>query len=180
MASFFTEPDRIVAQIMPGIGFLGAGMIMRDGLHVRGLNTAATLWCAASIGTLAGSGHPAVASIGAAVIVSANIVLTARARVSNTPPKSETDHAPASPDPQGCRNRPQAAPVHRRAADLHTIFAKVGGEKFTAFLVERAYTGLQSGAEEKKMGLKGRSTTAVYLDNVKVPVENVLGEVGHR
>jgi len=42
---------------------------------VRGLNTAATLWCAASIGTLAGSGHPAVASIGAAVIVSANIVL---------------------------------------------------------------------------------------------------------
>jgi len=60
---------------MPGIGFLGAGMIMRDGLHVRGLNTAATLWCSASIGTLAGSGHATVASIGAAVIVSANIVL---------------------------------------------------------------------------------------------------------
>lgn len=75
MASFFTEPDRIVAQIMPGIGFLGAGMIMRDGLHVRGLNTAATLWCSASIGTLAGSGQPAVASIGAAVILGANIVL---------------------------------------------------------------------------------------------------------
>ena len=75
MASYFTEPDRIVAQIMPGIGFLGAGMIMRDGLHVRGLNTAATLWCAASIGTLAGSGHAVVASIGAAVIVAANVIL---------------------------------------------------------------------------------------------------------
>src|SRR5579859_5068439 len=77
MASYFTEPDRIVAQIMPGIGFLGAGMIMRDGLHVRGLNTAATLWCSASIGTLAGSGHVGVASIGAAVILAANILLRA-------------------------------------------------------------------------------------------------------
>jgi alkylation response protein AidB-like acyl-CoA dehydrogenase len=64
------------------------------------------------------------------------------------------------------------------AADLYTIFAKIGGEKFTAFLVERAYPGVQPGAEEKKMGIKGSSTTAVYLDNVKVPVENVLGEIG--
>jgi len=64
------------------------------------------------------------------------------------------------------------------AADLYTIFAKVGGEKFTAFLVERAFPGVQPGAEEKKMGIKGSSTTAIYLDNVKVPVENVLGEIG--
>ncbi len=63
-------------------------------------------------------------------------------------------------------------------ADLYTVFAKVGGEKFTAFLVERAYPGVNPGAEEKKMGIKGSSTTAIYLDNVKVPVENVLGEVG--
>jgi alkylation response protein AidB-like acyl-CoA dehydrogenase len=63
-------------------------------------------------------------------------------------------------------------------ADLYTIFAKVGGEKFTAFLVERSYPGVQPGAEEKKMGIKGSSTTAIYLDNVHVPVENVLGEIG--
>ncbi|MCU1336144.1 MAG: acyl-CoA dehydrogenase [Bryobacterales bacterium] len=63
-------------------------------------------------------------------------------------------------------------------ADLYTVFAKVGGEKFTAFLVERAWPGVSPGAEEKKMGLKGSSTTAVYFDNVKVPAENVLGEVG--
>jgi butyryl-CoA dehydrogenase len=63
-------------------------------------------------------------------------------------------------------------------ADLYTVFAKVGGEKFTAFLVERAYPGVNPGAEEKKMGIKGSSTTAIYLDNVKVPVENVLGEIG--
>ena len=63
-------------------------------------------------------------------------------------------------------------------ADLYTVFAKVGGEQFTAFLVERAWPGVSPGAEEKKMGLKGSSTTAVYFDNVKVPVENVLGEIG--
>jgi alkylation response protein AidB-like acyl-CoA dehydrogenase len=63
------------------------------------------------------------------------------------------------------------------AADLFTVFAKVGGEKFTAFLVERAF-GVKSGAEEHKMGIKGSSTTALYFDNVPVPVENVLGEIG--
>jgi len=64
------------------------------------------------------------------------------------------------------------------AADLFTVFAKVGGEKFTAFLVERSFPGVTSGAEEHKMGIKGSSTTAVFLDNVRVPVENVLGEIG--
>lgn len=64
------------------------------------------------------------------------------------------------------------------AADLFTVFAKVGGEKFTAFMVERAFPGVSSGAEEQKMGIKGTSTTAVYFDNVPVPVENLLGEIG--
>jgi alkylation response protein AidB-like acyl-CoA dehydrogenase len=63
-------------------------------------------------------------------------------------------------------------------ADLFTIFAKVDGEKFTAFLVERKFPGVSSGAEEKKMGIKGSSTTPIFLDNVAVPVENVLGEIG--
>src|ERR1700732_394823 len=64
------------------------------------------------------------------------------------------------------------------AADLFTVFAKVNGEDFTAFLLERDFAGVSSGAEEHKMGIKGSSTTAVYFDNVRVPVENVLGEVG--
>jgi len=63
-------------------------------------------------------------------------------------------------------------------ADLFTIFAKVDGEKFTAFIVERKFAGLSPGAEEKKMGIKGSSTTPIFLDNVPVPVENVLGEIG--
>src|ERR1700722_4966161 len=64
------------------------------------------------------------------------------------------------------------------SADLFTVFAKVGGEKFTAFLVEKKFPGVSTGAEEKKMGIKGSSTVAVYFDNVPVPVENVLGEIG--
>jgi alkylation response protein AidB-like acyl-CoA dehydrogenase len=64
------------------------------------------------------------------------------------------------------------------AADVFIVFARVGGEKFTAFIVERAFGGLTSGAEEHKMGIQGSSTTAIYFDNVKVPVENVLGEIG--
>ncbi len=63
-------------------------------------------------------------------------------------------------------------------ADLYTVFAKVGGEHFSAFLVERAWEGVSAGHEEKKMGIKGSSTTAVYFDNVRVPKENLLGEIG--
>ncbi|MGE4580489.1 MAG: acyl-CoA dehydrogenase family protein [Desulfuromonadales bacterium] len=63
-------------------------------------------------------------------------------------------------------------------AQLFTVFAKVDKEHFTAFLVERDFDGLVIGAEEKKLGIKGSSTTQIILDNCKVPVENVLGEVG--
>src|ERR1043166_9210168 len=62
-------------------------------------------------------------------------------------------------------------------ADLFVVFAKVDGEKFTGFIVERQ-EGLTNGAEEHKMGIKGSSTTALALDNVRTPVENLLGEVG--
>jgi alkylation response protein AidB-like acyl-CoA dehydrogenase len=63
------------------------------------------------------------------------------------------------------------------AADLFTVFAKVD-EKLTAFLVEASFEGIKRGAEERKMGIKGSSTCAIYFDNVKVPVDNVLGEPG--
>jgi alkylation response protein AidB-like acyl-CoA dehydrogenase len=63
-------------------------------------------------------------------------------------------------------------------ADFFTVFAKINGEQFSAFLVERAFPGVSNGAEEKKMGIKGSSTTAVFFDNVAVPVDNLLGEAG--
>ncbi len=63
-------------------------------------------------------------------------------------------------------------------ADVYVVFAKVDGEKFTAFVVERSFPGVSPGAEEHKMGIRGSSTTPLNLENVKVPVENVLGEIG--
>jgi alkylation response protein AidB-like acyl-CoA dehydrogenase len=63
-------------------------------------------------------------------------------------------------------------------ADLFTVFAKVDGQHVTAFLVERAFPGVSLGREEHKLGIKSSSTCRVILDDVKVPVENVLGEVG--
>src|SRR5882762_9042652 len=63
-------------------------------------------------------------------------------------------------------------------ADLFTVFAKVDGEKFSAFLVERDYPGFSVGAEEHKMGIRGSSTCPIILNDCKVPVENLLGEIG--
>jgi alkylation response protein AidB-like acyl-CoA dehydrogenase len=63
-------------------------------------------------------------------------------------------------------------------ADVYVVFAKVDGERFTAFIVERAFPGVSPGAEEHKMGIRGSSTTPLNLENAAVPVENVLGEVG--
>jgi alkylation response protein AidB-like acyl-CoA dehydrogenase len=63
-------------------------------------------------------------------------------------------------------------------ADLFTVFAKVDGEKFSAFLVERNFPGFSVGAEEHKMGIRGSSTCPIILNDCKVPVENLLGEAG--
>ncbi|MFJ2746459.1 MgtC/SapB family protein [Streptomyces sp. NPDC087297] len=69
------DGSRVAAQIVSGIGFLGAGVIMRDGLSVRGLNTAATLWCSAAVGCLAGVGLFVLALCGTAGVVGANVLL---------------------------------------------------------------------------------------------------------
>ncbi len=63
-------------------------------------------------------------------------------------------------------------------ADLFTIFAKIDGEKFTAFLVERDFSGFSVGGEEHKMGIRGSSTCPIILNDCRVPVENVLGDIG--
>ncbi|HEX3722667.1 MAG TPA: acyl-CoA dehydrogenase family protein, partial [Nitrolancea sp.] len=63
-------------------------------------------------------------------------------------------------------------------ADLFTVFAKVDGEQFSAFLVERSFPGVEFGEEEHKMGIKSSSTRQLVLNNAEVPAENLLGEVG--
>ncbi|MDF1694286.1 MAG: acyl-CoA dehydrogenase family protein [Saprospiraceae bacterium] len=63
-------------------------------------------------------------------------------------------------------------------ADIFTIFAQVDGDKFTGFIVERETEGLTFGAEEKKLGIKGSSTRMVFMENVRIPASNLLGEIG--
>jgi butyryl-CoA dehydrogenase len=63
-------------------------------------------------------------------------------------------------------------------ADVYVVFAKVGGDKFSAFIVERTFSGFSVGAEEKKLGIRGSSTCPLILNDCKVPAENLLGEIG--
>jgi putative Mg2+ transporter-C (MgtC) family protein len=98
VAPFSSDPQgdaRIAAQVVSGIGFLGAGVIMREGLNVRGLNTAATLWCSAAVGVLSGMGELIEGAVGAAVILGANVVLrgvTQRINRQDTKSASELEH----------------------------------------------------------------------------------------
>ena len=87
------SPTRVAAQVVSGIGFLGAGIIFREGMQVTGLNTAATLWCSAAIGLLAGSGHPLHASVAAAFVILVNLLLRPIVRLINRQPiaQAETD-----------------------------------------------------------------------------------------
>ena len=70
-----TNITRVAARVVSGIGFLGAGIIFREGLNVRGLNTAATLWCSAAVGVLAGGGALPYAALAAAMVIVVNLLL---------------------------------------------------------------------------------------------------------
>jgi putative Mg2+ transporter-C (MgtC) family protein len=85
------SPTRVAAQVVSGIGFLGAGIIFREGLHVTGLNTAATLWCSAAVGLLAGSGHPLHAALATGFVVLVNLLLRPLVRLINRQPLALTE-----------------------------------------------------------------------------------------
>lgn len=95
LSSISTSPDspgRIAAQVVSGIGFLGAGVIMREGMNVRGLNTAATLWCSAAIGVLCGLGQFWQAAAATLIILCANILLREAAqRINQIPGATEEE-----------------------------------------------------------------------------------------
>src|SRR6266850_1119599 len=100
--------------------------------------------------------------------------------------------ASSGSDALNCRARAQLSPdgkhyilngekmwiTNAGFADLFTVFAKVDGEKFSAFLVEKTFPGFSIGAEEHKMGIRGSSTCPIILNDCQVPVENMLGEIG--
>jgi putative Mg2+ transporter-C (MgtC) family protein len=86
-----SSPTRIASYVVSGIGFLGGGVILRDGLNVKGMNTAATLWCSAAVGTLAGSGFPLHGLIGTVTILSLHLGLRPMARWIDTRLKTAVD-----------------------------------------------------------------------------------------
>lgn len=75
-----TSPTRIAAQVVSGLGFLGGGVILREGLNMRGLNTAATIWCSGAVGSLCGAGFPAEAMVGTSAVLLVHLSLRAVVR----------------------------------------------------------------------------------------------------
>ena len=98
------DPTRIAAQVVSGIGFLAGGVIFREGLSVRGLNTAATIWATAAVGTLAGFGFFPQAAAGAAAILVANVFLRPVARSINRQPFDGTEVVTTYEIRAVCRN----------------------------------------------------------------------------
>ena len=86
-----SSPTRVAAQVVSGIGFLGAGIIFREGLQVSGLNTAATLWCSAAVGLLAGSGHPLHAAAATGFVILVNLALRPLVRFINRQPIAQAE-----------------------------------------------------------------------------------------
>jgi len=86
-----TSPTRVAAQVVTGIGFLGAGVIWKEGVNVRGLNTAATLWCSAAVGLLAGAGYWRHALLAAVLVVGVNLVLRPLVSLVNRQPIESAD-----------------------------------------------------------------------------------------
>lgn len=80
------SPTRVAAQIVSGIGFLGAGVILREGINIRGLNTAATLWCSAMVGTFAGAGLLIASVLAGVFVVGTNLFLRPLVRLINRQP----------------------------------------------------------------------------------------------
>jgi putative Mg2+ transporter-C (MgtC) family protein len=86
-----SSPTRVVSYVVSGIGFIGGGVILREGFTVRGLNTAATLWCAAAVGCRAGWGFLPEASIASLSIIGANVLLRPVAAKINSQPLKNTE-----------------------------------------------------------------------------------------
>src|ERR1700753_769873 len=88
-----SSPTRVAAQVVSGIGFLGAGIIFREGLHVTGLNTAATLWCSAAVGMLAGAWHSVHGALATSFVILVTLLLRRLVRLTTRQPiiQTETD-----------------------------------------------------------------------------------------
>jgi putative Mg2+ transporter-C (MgtC) family protein len=112
-----SSPTRIAAQVVTGIGFLGAGVIMRSGLNVRGLNTASTIWCSSAVGVLAGSGYYWPALAGAVVVLGINTLLRPLAAL--------VDRQPLDPTEQEFKYSLQLTCLGREEVQLRTLLVQL-------------------------------------------------------
>jgi putative Mg2+ transporter-C (MgtC) family protein len=112
------DPTRVAGQVVSGIGFLGAGVILREGTNVTGINTAATLWCSAMVGTLAGGGYLAESALAAGFVLVANFLLRPLVRRLNLRVLTATDTETYYQVQVTCRAAEEA---HIRALLLHAL-----------------------------------------------------------
>src|SRR5262249_15264178 len=103
-----SSPIRVAAQVVSGIGFLGAGLIFREGLSVRGLNTATTLWCSAAIGVIAGAGFPLYAAVATRFVVFVSLLLRPIVSFINRQPLTSTELEAGYRVSVTCRNPDEA------------------------------------------------------------------------
>ena len=126
MTSGEGSPTRIAAQVVSGIGFLGGGVIIRDGFSIRGLNTAATLWCAAAVGTLVGAGFLKVGIIGAFGVILANIFLRPVALLMNKKSRDQQQEDMSYMVSATCLDKDEA---HIRVLLMHMVHTEGIGLK---------------------------------------------------
>jgi putative Mg2+ transporter-C (MgtC) family protein len=112
------DPTRVAAQVVTGIGFLGAGVILREGINVHGINTAATLWCSAMVGTFAGGGYWAPSLVAAGFVVGTNLTLRPLVRLINTKTISAGDSEACYSVTLTCKSSEEA---HLRSLLLHAL-----------------------------------------------------------
>src|ERR1700733_1385253 len=112
------DPMPIAAQIVTGIGFLGAGIILREGINVLGLNTAATLWCSAMVGTFAGGGYYLPSAIATGFVVATNLFLRPLVRLLNRQSLTATNAETQYSVEVTCKGSEEA---HMRSLLLHSL-----------------------------------------------------------
>ena len=141
------SPTRVAAQVVSGIGFLGAGVILREGLNVRGLNSAATLWCAAAVGILAGAGHYLPAAMTTALILLTNLFLRPVVQIINRqiPTADEISYL----------YRVRIAARHEKEAHVRALLLQ--GVAGTALHLERLESRDKNGEERVEVTARLRS-----------------------
>lgn len=156
------SPTRVAAQVVSGIGFLGAGIIFREGVNVRGLNTAATLWCAAAVGLLAGAGEFGRAAVVTALVIAVNIALRPVLRFIQAQPR---------PEPEGDRHYVMTV-VSRSEAEAHVRALLLQGVSAAGLRLRRLDS--QNIEDSDRIEVEAEVLSGTGADS---PIEQIIGRL---